>query len=232
MVEEHGVPIGYRCVVVHDDHVWLDELAVVPDARGRGIGSWLMREVMDGAATRGLPVRLSALVRNQPALELYERLGFWMTHVEPPRAYLEWFSPISPRPLDQPREEAELLAALDAGDHAGVDAALYYMLRAVSHDGVYTPDGCVGTSIGTTSRTTIDVRGQVAEIVTRGYAYDPFRATIELSADGASIAALTLYWGDAATGLGAGSSDGTRLHPVAQVRDWLYVFHKSRIIAR
>src|SRR5262249_2690546 len=161
---------------------------------------------------------------------LYERMGFWITAVESPRVKLEWFPAVVPTPLDELTDEAELLAAICAGNHAGVEGALYRVLRAVSDDGAYTPDGCDAERIAATSPTTIEARGQVAEITgprAGGYAYDPFCATIELTAEGTSIAALTLRWGDAAIGLGAGASDGTRMHPPDRVRDWLYVFHLS-----
>jgi len=47
------------------DHDFIDELALLPEAQGRGIGSSLVRDVMGAASARGVPVRLSVLVTNR-----------------------------------------------------------------------------------------------------------------------------------------------------------------------
>jgi ribosomal protein S18 acetylase RimI-like enzyme len=44
---------------------------------------------MDGAREAGTPLRLSVRETN-PARRLYERLGFRVTRVEPPRIKMEW----------------------------------------------------------------------------------------------------------------------------------------------
>jgi ribosomal protein S18 acetylase RimI-like enzyme len=44
--------------------------------RNRGIGTALMRSVMDAAAAAILPVRLHVASDNDPSLRLYLRLGF------------------------------------------------------------------------------------------------------------------------------------------------------------
>lgn len=52
-------------------------LGVVPDARGRGWGDRLLRQVLHEAARGGIPaVGLSVDARNEPALRLYRRHGF------------------------------------------------------------------------------------------------------------------------------------------------------------
>src|SRR6266508_3063948 len=53
------------CVLHHMDHDFIDELALLPEAQGRGIGSSLVRDVMGAASARGVPVRLSVLVTNR-----------------------------------------------------------------------------------------------------------------------------------------------------------------------
>lgn len=59
---------------------WNDEtpelsMAVVPEARGRGIGSRLLQAVTSAAACEGTAISLSVAARN-PAVRLYERFGF------------------------------------------------------------------------------------------------------------------------------------------------------------
>ena len=65
---------------------------IVPSAQGRGLGTALVRLVLDEAAGRGLPVRLSVLANN-PARGLYERLGFQVTGGVHPRISMEWSPP-------------------------------------------------------------------------------------------------------------------------------------------
>ena len=70
-----GEPIGCLRVEAHDDHVFVDYIALIPEHQRYGIGASLMRQLQAAAATRGLPVRRNVLTVN-PARALYERLGF------------------------------------------------------------------------------------------------------------------------------------------------------------
>jgi ribosomal protein S18 acetylase RimI-like enzyme len=92
IVTEAGTPVGYLCVVHHDEFDYLDEIALLPEARGRGIGATLVRHVMAQAAQRDVPVRLSVYVNN-PARRLYERLGFRLVRIDNPRLTMEWANP-------------------------------------------------------------------------------------------------------------------------------------------
>lgn len=59
------------------DELYLDGLAVVPRARGQGIGTRLLTEVMGIAREHGKGVvRLDVVDTNHRARALYERLGF------------------------------------------------------------------------------------------------------------------------------------------------------------
>lgn len=60
--------------------VWLDRIYVVAShrGRGRGLGSALVRDLLERASRRELPLRLRVL-RVNPARELYARLGFAQT---------------------------------------------------------------------------------------------------------------------------------------------------------
>lgn len=51
-----GAPTGYARVVQHHRHTWIDEIAVHPDARGRGLASLLLTAVIGrfGHRTIGL----------------------------------------------------------------------------------------------------------------------------------------------------------------------------------
>jgi ribosomal protein S18 acetylase RimI-like enzyme len=53
-----GEPIGCLRVKEHDDCVFVDYIAIMPEHQRHGIGASLLRQVQASAATRGLPVRL------------------------------------------------------------------------------------------------------------------------------------------------------------------------------
>lgn len=92
IVTEAGMPLGYLCVVHHEEFDDLDEIALLPEARGRGIGTALIRHVMREAAQRKVPLRLSVFVDN-PARRLYERLGFQVVRIDHPRTTMERTNP-------------------------------------------------------------------------------------------------------------------------------------------
>jgi ribosomal protein S18 acetylase RimI-like enzyme len=72
IVEVDGVASGYIDVLDRDDHVVVNELVLLPEVHGRGIGTELLTDVF----ALGKPVRLLVLHENHRARALYERLGF------------------------------------------------------------------------------------------------------------------------------------------------------------
>lgn len=75
IVERAGVRIG-RLYVFRDAHdVRIVDIALIAEAQGEGIGSALLREVMDEAAAAGKTVSIH-VERFNRALNLYQRLGF------------------------------------------------------------------------------------------------------------------------------------------------------------
>lgn len=70
-----GVDAGYFRVEEHDEEIFLVSIRLMPEYQKRGIGTRLIRKVIDGADR---PVRLHVLKVN-PARRLYERLGFAIT---------------------------------------------------------------------------------------------------------------------------------------------------------
>lgn len=89
VVEVAGERVGYVIVLREADHWSLDEIAVAAAHQCRGLGTQLLREVMTEAQAAGMPIRLSVLNIN-PARELYRRLGFRVTRLEPPRVKMQW----------------------------------------------------------------------------------------------------------------------------------------------
>jgi ribosomal protein S18 acetylase RimI-like enzyme len=78
IVELDGQPIGRLMVLREKDFALLVDIALLAEHRGRGVGGRLVRELMQQCARDGVTLRLQVLKSN-PALRLYERLGFIRT---------------------------------------------------------------------------------------------------------------------------------------------------------
>jgi ribosomal protein S18 acetylase RimI-like enzyme len=66
--------------ILREPHeVRLIDMALLPEYRGSGIGTQLLRMLMEEAATAGKPLRLSVAMTNIDAIRLYRRLGFRLT---------------------------------------------------------------------------------------------------------------------------------------------------------
>jgi ribosomal protein S18 acetylase RimI-like enzyme len=75
LVLQHGEAIGRLYNDRRNDEIRIIDIALLPEHRGRGIGSALLRGVLAEAQAAGKPVRIHVESFN-PALRLYERLGF------------------------------------------------------------------------------------------------------------------------------------------------------------
>jgi ribosomal protein S18 acetylase RimI-like enzyme len=69
------VPAGRLLVDRRDDAILIVDISILPELRGRGAGSVLLRAVLDEATAAGKPVVIH-VERFNRALALYERLGF------------------------------------------------------------------------------------------------------------------------------------------------------------
>jgi GNAT superfamily N-acetyltransferase len=69
-----GVESGWLFIGDLPDVLWIVEIMVAPELRGKGIGARAIGQAIEEAA--GRPVRLKVNVTNQRAIRLYERLGF------------------------------------------------------------------------------------------------------------------------------------------------------------
>ena len=75
VIEVEGEPAGRLYVARWEDEIRIIDIALLPEHRGRGIGTALLRALLDEAAEAGK--RLSIHVElNNPARRAYERLGF------------------------------------------------------------------------------------------------------------------------------------------------------------
>jgi ribosomal protein S18 acetylase RimI-like enzyme len=87
-----GAPAGRLYVHRRDDELRIVDIALLPAHRGAGIGGALLRRLLDEAAAAGKPVRIH-VERFNPALRLYERLGFRSTGDDGVYFLMEWTAP-------------------------------------------------------------------------------------------------------------------------------------------
>jgi GNAT superfamily N-acetyltransferase len=84
-----GEPAGRLYVARWKEELRLVDVALLPEYRRRGIGRALVEDVMDEARGVGKAVRIH-VERWNPALRLYERLGFKLAEDRGVYLFLEW----------------------------------------------------------------------------------------------------------------------------------------------
>src|SRR6516165_8227453 len=82
-----GTDIGWLQSFVKDDALFLGQLFVDGALRRQGIGSEVVKGLIEEAATAGQAITLG-VVKTNPALRLYERLGFRTTHEDERKFYM------------------------------------------------------------------------------------------------------------------------------------------------
>jgi ribosomal protein S18 acetylase RimI-like enzyme len=90
IIEAEGQPIGVLIVEEREDEIYLAEIQVAPHWQGRGIGSSVVRSLMEQAAASGKSLTLRVLHVNEQARKLYRRLGFQPFKTIETHAYLRW----------------------------------------------------------------------------------------------------------------------------------------------
>ncbi|MFT4100800.1 MAG: GNAT family N-acetyltransferase [Burkholderiaceae bacterium] len=85
-----GDAAGIIAAPLHDSHIQLEKLYLLPRFQRKGVGSKLLRELQQSATARNRPVRLRVLAVNNEARRLYERLDFIVTHETPERVFMEY----------------------------------------------------------------------------------------------------------------------------------------------
>ncbi|MDX8446544.1 GNAT family N-acetyltransferase [Mesorhizobium captivum] len=81
---ENGRIVGLIETVAHDDHIWIENVAVVPEAQGRGIG----RKLLDSAERKAVEAgRTELRLLTNGAFEanvlLYRKHGYTIDREEP-----------------------------------------------------------------------------------------------------------------------------------------------------
>jgi ribosomal protein S18 acetylase RimI-like enzyme len=84
-----GKPAGRLYVDRRDDEIRLIDIALLTEHRRRGVGRILMEQVLAEGQKAGKPVRIH-VERNNPALRLYDRLGFERVEDQGVYFLMEW----------------------------------------------------------------------------------------------------------------------------------------------
>lgn len=70
-----GREAGRLYIDRRESEIRIIDIALLPEFRGRGIGSHILGRILDEASRAGKPVRIHVEMSN-PAMSLYQRLGF------------------------------------------------------------------------------------------------------------------------------------------------------------
>ena len=90
IVEAVGRPVGRLLIDVGAACVTYVDIALLPEAQGRGLATRLMNAALEEPRRLSLPARVKVLVTNRASLRLCERLGFRRLEESPPFIQLEW----------------------------------------------------------------------------------------------------------------------------------------------
>jgi ribosomal protein S18 acetylase RimI-like enzyme len=90
IIQSGGHDIGVLVVEEQTQEIVLASIEILPEWQGQGIGSSVVRSVMDRAVASGKPLSLRVLRVNKRARSLYERLGFQPFKEIETHTYLRW----------------------------------------------------------------------------------------------------------------------------------------------
>lgn len=89
VIERDDVPAGRLYLGEMEDELRLIDIALMPEHRGKGLGTAMLCDVMGAAADRGKAVR-AHVEKTNPARRLYARLGYRVIEDKQIYDLLEW----------------------------------------------------------------------------------------------------------------------------------------------
>lgn len=98
VIEQEKQPVGRIYIDRRTDEIRLIDIALLPEARGQGLGAALLEDLLEEAQTSNLPVRIH-VEKNNPAMRLYIRLGFRQIEDQGVYDLMEW------QPLSQAKTD-------------------------------------------------------------------------------------------------------------------------------
>ena len=76
IIQFHGTDVGFLSTSTNSDTFNVDQIYLLPEYQGEGIGAACMRRIIDNANLEQKPVTLQVLKINTRATAFYQRLGF------------------------------------------------------------------------------------------------------------------------------------------------------------
>ena len=76
IIQFHGTDVGFLSTSKTSDTLNANQIYILPEYQGRGIGAACMRRIIDDANLEQKPVTLQVLKINTRAAAFYQRLGF------------------------------------------------------------------------------------------------------------------------------------------------------------
>ncbi|MFJ3450527.1 GNAT family N-acetyltransferase [Pseudomonas sichuanensis] len=76
LVVEDGTVLGFCSLSQDRQALFIRELHLLPEHRGRGVGGWVLETLAGWAAQRHLPLLRLMVFKSNPARQLYLRRGF------------------------------------------------------------------------------------------------------------------------------------------------------------
>lgn len=95
VIRAEGADIGWLQVSRGEAAIHVHQMHLVRDWRNRGIGRQLIRAIKARAEAHGLPVTLK-VIRGNPAMALYIRLGFRTVDEDRELFHMRWDPPAEP----------------------------------------------------------------------------------------------------------------------------------------
>lgn len=92
IIQFHGTDVGFLSTSSTPDTLKVNQLFILPEYQGKGIGSACMMRIVDNARLEGKSVALQALQVNTRGTAFYQRLGFLIvgessTHLQMKKLY-------------------------------------------------------------------------------------------------------------------------------------------------
>jgi len=91
VIEYHRQKVGRAILDFGHNEILLIDISFTPNARGKGLGSDVLRSFIHIAEQTHIPLTLSVLEENVMAKEFYKRLGFVHLEYHYPREYLAYY---------------------------------------------------------------------------------------------------------------------------------------------
>jgi GNAT superfamily N-acetyltransferase len=89
MIYSDAQAVGLLRLLPEENALGIRDLQIVPEYQNQGIGSWAIQQAKDMAIRRGYPRLQLRVYEDNPAKDLYERLGFEAVQVVDSTVYMQ-----------------------------------------------------------------------------------------------------------------------------------------------